>query len=101
MTVTDHQAFKISRGFLVSPNNISSPETDLLIVDGLWTTPLHGNLDSPIWLLGRTYASIEVKSDLSPKQISDCMEKCKKLKTGTGSGTTSGARILSPPSQGV
>jgi len=74
-------AFKISRGFLVSPDNITSPETDLLIVDGLWTTPLHGDLDSPIWLLERTYASIEVKSDLSPQQITNCMEKCKKFKT--------------------
>jgi hypothetical protein len=74
-------AFKISRGFLVSPDNITSPETDLLIVDGLWTTPLHGDLDSPIWLLESTYASIEVKSDLSPQQITNCMEKCKKFKT--------------------
>jgi hypothetical protein len=74
-------AFKISRGFLVSPDNITSPETDLLIVDGLWTTPLLGDLDSPIWLLESTYASIEVKSELSPQQITDCLEKCKKFKT--------------------
>jgi len=74
-------AFRVSRGFLVSPDNINSPETDLLIVDGLWTTPLHADLDSPIWLIESTYASIEVKSYLSPQEINNCMEKCKKFKT--------------------
>jgi hypothetical protein len=73
-------AFRLSRGFLVSADNVASPETDLLIADRLWGTPLHGDLDSPYWLIESTYASIEVKSDLSPSDISDCIEKCRRFK---------------------
>lgn len=73
-------AFQISRGFLVSADNVASPETDLLIADRFWAKPLHSDLDNPYWLAESVYASIEVKSSLSTTEISNCINKCKRFK---------------------
>jgi hypothetical protein len=37
-------------------------------------------MDNPYWLIESVYASIEVKSDLSRSDISNCMEKCRRFK---------------------
>jgi hypothetical protein len=36
--------------------------------------------DNPYWLIESVYASVEVNSELSPQDISDCIEKCKRSK---------------------
>lgn len=73
-------AFKVSRGFLVSADNVASSETDLVIADASWSTPLYGQTDNPYWLIESICASIEVKSKLSLSEIRNCMNKCRRFK---------------------
>jgi hypothetical protein len=73
-------AFKVSRGFLVSPDHEMSPETDIVIADALWSAPIHSESRDPIWPVESVYAAIEVKSNLSG-EIDDCLRKCRRFKT--------------------
>lgn len=90
------KAFVTSRGFLVSADNVASPQTDLLIADRFWGTSLNSDLDNPYWLIESTYASIEVKTDLSPDDIADSIKKCRRFKSLRRDWTNTRYKIDNP-----
>ena len=73
-------ALGVEEGFVISSNGGVSKQSDLLIVDALWNKPV-GDRPSPFWLRESVYASIEIKTNLIPTEITDVMEKCRAFKS--------------------
>lgn len=75
------QAFGVNTGLILSSSGEFSNQADLVIVDQLYNAPLFAAEAKPLWLIEAIYALIEVKTNLSPTNIRDALEKCRRFKT--------------------
>jgi hypothetical protein len=73
--------FGVDTGLLISREGQVSKQADLIIVDMLNNAPLHGLLPNRLWPVEAAYALIEVKTLLTPKEIADAIQKCRRFKT--------------------
>lgn len=71
----------IETGLVLSGSGEFSNQSDILLVDRLSNTALHGQLPIPLWLVEAVYGVIEVKTHLTPTEIADCVAKCRRFKT--------------------
>lgn len=74
------QNFGVDTGLILSQSGEFSNQADLLIVDQTWNAPLYPTSPNRIWLVEAVYALIEVKTRLSPSDLSDALTKCKRFK---------------------
>ena len=72
--------FEVSTGLLFSSNGELSKQADLVIVDGLNNAPLYGSTLNKFWPVEAVYALIEVKTSLTPTELSDAIEKGRSFK---------------------
>lgn len=70
----------IETGLVLSSSGQFSNQSDILLVDRLSNTALHGHRPIPLWLAESVYAVIEVKTQLTPTEIKDSVEKCVRFK---------------------
>jgi len=71
----------IEAGLVLSSSGEFSSQADILLVDRLSNAPLHGHRPIPLWLLEAIYGVIEVKTQLTPTEIADSVEKCVRFKS--------------------
>jgi hypothetical protein len=71
---------EITTGLVFSHIGEFSSQADIVVVDRLNGAPLGGRYSNPIWFVESAYALIEVKSMLTPSELTDALEKCKKFK---------------------
>jgi len=70
----------VKEGFVIDSGGAVSKQSDLLIIDELWNRPV-GDGPNPFWLRESVYASIEIKTNLIPTEITDALEKCHAFKS--------------------
>lgn len=75
------QAFGVGTGLILSSSGEFSNQADLVIVDQLYNAPLFASEAKPLWLIESVYVLIEVKTNLSPSNIRDAVDKCRRFKT--------------------
>lgn len=73
--------FGVDTGILISREGEVSNQADLIIVDTLNNAPLHGLSPNRLWPIEAAYALIEVKTRLTPNEIVDAIQKCRRFKT--------------------
>ena len=73
--------FGLDTGLISSSSGQFSNQADLIITDSHWNKPFYPSGPNRIWLVEAVYALVEVKSLLSPTEISDSIAKCRKFKT--------------------
>jgi hypothetical protein len=73
--------FQVDKGLLIAPNGYFSNEADLLVVDHLRNSPLHASRPERLWPVEAAYALLEIKTQLSPRDIADGVHKCRRFKT--------------------
>jgi len=74
------KSFGIDTGLILSCEGEFSKQADLVIVDQLHNAPLFPSSTNKLWLVESVYALIEVKTDLTPSNLQDSLEKCVKFK---------------------
>lgn len=74
------RAFGIDTGLIASNNGQFSNQADLVITDQSWNAPLYPSGPNRIWLVEAVYALIEVKTSLTPTEITDAINKCQRFK---------------------
>ena len=72
--------FGVRRGFAISLDEVFSNQADILIVDDQNNAPLYPGDSHELWPVESVYAIIEVKSRLSPRDLEDAVEKCRRFK---------------------
>jgi hypothetical protein len=72
--------FGIDTGLIVSSDGQFSNQADLIIIDQGWNAPLYPSVANRIWLVEAVYALIEVKTSLSPNELTDGIDKCRRFK---------------------
>lgn len=72
--------FGVDTGLILSSDGEFSNQADLVIVDNDNNSPLYPNSTNKLWLVESIYALIEVKTNLTPDNLKDAFEKCKKFK---------------------
>ena len=73
--------YSVSTGFCFSSKSGKlSKESDLLIVDSLNNFPLHKDKGKQLWPTEAVFANIEIKTNLSKKDIVDSVNKCERFK---------------------
>ena len=72
--------FGVDTGLLICRDGQFSKQADLIIVDSLNNAPLHGSSPNRLWPIEAVYALIEVKTVLTPTEITDAIEKCRRFK---------------------
>ena len=75
------QSVGVSTGLVLSSDGIFSQQADVLITDVLTNAPLYSTMPEQLWLAESVYAIIEVKTNLSPREIADSIEKCRRFKS--------------------
>ena len=75
------KAFGVGTGLVTSRNQIVSRQADIVVFDQLLNTPLHPELPEKVWLCEPVYALMEVKTSLTPSELNDSIEKCRRFKT--------------------
>ena len=73
--------FIVDTGFLITPSGQFSKQADILVLDGLSNAPLHTSQPNRLWPAESAYALVEVKTKLSPSDITDSVAKCRRFKT--------------------
>jgi hypothetical protein len=73
--------FGVDTGLLISREGQFSHQADLIVVDRLNNAPLHGLSPNRLWPIEAAYALIEVKTMLTPTEIADAVQKCRRFKT--------------------
>ena len=73
--------FHVTTGLILASNNEFSNQADIIVVDAENNGPLYPGSSNQIWLVESVYSLIEVKTDFSPKDISDSIKKCRRFKT--------------------
>lgn len=79
--------FAIDTGLVASSEGVFSNQADVLICDSLYNAPLYADMSERVWFVEAVCSLIEVKSNLSPSDIKDSIDKCvnfKKLKRQFG-----------------
>ncbi|SOD17256.1 DUF6602 domain-containing protein [Nitrosomonas ureae] len=72
--------FGVSSGLIVSPIGQFSNQADVVVVDGQNNSPLYGASRVRLWPVESVYALIEVKTTLSPAELTDSVSKCQRFK---------------------
>jgi hypothetical protein len=72
--------FSVSSGLIVSPIGQFSNQADVVVVDRQNNSPLYGTSCVPLWPVESVYALMEVKTTLSPSEITDSVSKCQRFK---------------------
>jgi len=72
--------FGVATGMVISSDGPLSNQADLLIVDSLNNAPLYPTASNQLWPAEAVYALVEVKTNLSPSELSDCISKCRRFK---------------------
>jgi hypothetical protein len=72
--------FHVDNGLLISPSGYFSSQADLIVVDHLRNAPLHASSPEKLWPVEAAYALFEIKTSLSPADIGDAIEKCRRFK---------------------
>ena len=75
------KSFGVGTGLILSKDGLFSKQADIVVVDHMRNAPLYSSLPEKIWLVESVYALLEVKTTLSPKDISDSITKCRRFKT--------------------
>lgn len=73
--------FGISSGLIISHDGLFSNQADLVVVDQSNNAPLYGTARNKLWPVEAVYALIEVKTSLTPSDMSDAIEKGRRFKT--------------------
>jgi hypothetical protein len=73
--------FGVSSGLIISHEGLFSNQADLVIVDQINNAPLYGTTRNKLWPIEAVYALVEVKTSLTPSNISDAVEKGRRFKT--------------------
>lgn len=78
----DHlpKRYGVSTGLITSEEEEFSNQSDLIITDIMNNAPLFNNSTNKIWLAESVYAVIEIKTQLTPSTIKDCLKKCRRFK---------------------
>jgi hypothetical protein len=75
------KAFGVHTGLVLAKSGEFSNQADIIIVDHLNNSPLYSTSPEHIWLIESVYALIEVKTSFpSPKDLAECIEKCRRFK---------------------
>lgn len=79
----DHlpRKFGVSSGMVISHDGAFSNQADLLVVDTLNNSPLYAAARNQLWPVEAIYALVEVKTSLSPSDLSDAIAKGRRFKT--------------------
>jgi hypothetical protein len=75
------QAFGIDTGLILSTSGEFSNEADVVVVDQIYNAPLYPSEPNKLWLIESVYALIEVKTTLTPDELQDAIQKCRRFKT--------------------
>ncbi len=73
--------FGVSTGLIISHDGMFSNQADLVVVDDQNNAPLYPENRNKLWAVESVYALIEVKTNLSPSDITDAIRKGRKFKT--------------------
>jgi hypothetical protein len=74
------ERFGVSSGIIVSPEGAFSNQADLVVVDKFNNSPIYPNYKNKLWPVEAVYALIEVKTNLSPSNLSDAIAKGQRFK---------------------
>lgn len=74
------KAFHVDNGLVISPSGALSNQADVVVVDHLRNAPLHASRPEKLWPVEAVYALFEVKTLLSPSEIADAIQKCRRFK---------------------
>lgn len=77
------KAFGVDTGLILSKSGEFSNQADIVVVDQAYNAPLFPSSTKHLWLIESVYTLIEVKTTLSPSDISDAIQKCRRFKTLT------------------
>ena len=72
--------FGVSTGLIISHDGMFSNEADLVVVDRMNNAPLYANSKKKLWPVEAVYGLIEVKSQLSPRDLEDAVLKFRRFK---------------------
>ena len=72
--------FGIDTGLVASSDGQFSNQADLIVIDHSWNAPFYPSGPSRIWLVEAVYAMIEVKTNISPTELADSINKCRRFK---------------------
>ena len=80
--LADHlpKRFGVRHGFAISLDDGVSKQADVLVVDHLNNAPLHPTASHELWPVEAVYALVEVKTELSPRDLQDAVKKCQRFK---------------------
>jgi hypothetical protein len=84
------KAFGAARGFVFASDGQRSAQTDLIIYDKVWSRPFYGRNNSKFFAVESVYATIEVKTNLRPRDIRDACKKTSRFKRLQKNWTNSG-----------
>lgn len=74
------ERFGVSTGLVISPDGMFSNEADLVVFDRLNNSPLYPDVQKKLWPVEALYALIEVKTQLTPRDLMDAISKFRKFK---------------------
>jgi len=72
--------FGVSTGLIISHDGYCSNEADLVVFDRANNSPLYPGFGKELWPVEGIYALIEVKSQLSPRDLNNAISKLRKFK---------------------
>lgn len=70
----------IDTGLITAADGQFSNQADLIITDSSWNAPLYPTGPNRIWLVESVYVLIEVKTSLTPTELTDAINKCRRFK---------------------
>jgi hypothetical protein len=73
--------FGVSTGLVISHDGLFSNQAHLVVVDDQNNAPLYGTTRNKLWPVEAVYALIEVKTSLTPSDLSDAIAKGRRFKT--------------------
>lgn len=74
-------AYGVVSGLILAQNDMFSKQADVVIVDQLRNAPLYSSSPEEIWLVESVYCLLEVKTRLTPSDLADSIEKCRRFKS--------------------
>ena len=72
--------FGVSTGLVISHDGLFSNQADLVVVDDQNNAPLYAEARNKLWPVEAVYALIEVKTSLTPSDLSDAIAKGRRFK---------------------
>lgn len=74
------ERFGVGTGLIVSHDGEFSNEADLVVFDKLNNSPLYPGVNKKLWPVEAIYALIEVRTQLSPRDVEDVVLKVRRFK---------------------